>query len=344
MNMMYIGADVAKANVVLAMRIKGRVYKLPEITNDAAGFERLAQMIEQNKREHQAEQISLVIEPTGGYELGLAYFAHSRGWQVLMVNPKLVRDWAKSQGQRAKTDELDARLLANYAAERPENKPIPIWQPMPELVGQMDNLLGRRRDLEQLLQQERNRQDMYALRPTLSNDIVPNSISAIITAAIQALADIEQAIQDVIDRHPDVQEQLDQLDSIPGVGVKTLLPLFALLARWYAMTGGRGSDKALTAFVGLDPGTSQSGTRNRHGHISKTGDPEMRRLLFMAALGGKRGKNPLRDFYEGMVGRGKMRMVALIAAARKILLWAWAVFRSHTYFDPSKCAPKRLTN
>ena len=67
-------------------------------------------------------------------------------------------------------------------------------------------------------------------------------------------------------------------------------------------------------------------------------------LLFMAALGGKRGKNPLRDFYEGMVGRGKMRMVALIAAARKILLWAWAVFRSHTYFDPSKCAPKRLTN
>ena len=86
------------------------------------------------------------------------------------------------------------------------------------------------------------------------------------------------------------------------------------------MTGGRGSDKALTAFVGLDPGTSQSGTRNRHGHISKTGDPEMRRLLFMAALGGKRGKNPLRDFYEGMVGRGKMRMVALIAAARKILL------------------------
>ena len=344
MKVMYIGADVAKANVVLAMRVEGRVGKLPDIKNEPAGFEALAKLVEQNKRQHHIEEVCIVIEPTGGYELGLAYFAHSQGWQVLMVNPKLVRDWAKSQGQRAKTDELDAQLLANYAAERPENKPIPIWQPMPEMVAQLDNLLARRRDLEQLLQQEHNRQDMYALRPATSNDVVPITIDAIITAATQALADIEQAIQGLIDRHPDVKEQLDQLDSIPGVGVKTVLPLFALLARWDAMTGGQGSDKALTAFVGLDPGTSQSGTRNRRGHISKTGDPEMRRLLFMAALGGKRGKNPLRDFYQAMVGRGKLRMVALVASAHKILLWGWAIFRSHTYFDPSKCAPKRLTN
>ena len=185
---------------------------------------------------------------------------------------------------------------------------------------------------------------MYALRPALSNDIVPSSINAIITAATQALADIEQAMQDLIDRHPAVHEQLDQLDSIPGVGPKTLLPFFTLLARWDAMTGGRGSDKALTAFVGLDAVTSQSGTRTRRGHISKTGDPEMRRVLFMAALGGKRGKNPLHDFYEGLVGRGKLRMVAMVAAARKILLWGLAIFRSHSYFDASKCASKRLTN
>ena len=78
--------------------------------------------------------------------------------------------------------------------------------------------------------------------------------------------------------------------------------LFVLLAKWDVMTGGQGSDKALTTFVGLDARTDQSGTRNRRGHISKTGDPEMRRLLYMATLGGKRGKNPLRDFYERLVG------------------------------------------
>lgn len=344
MKVMTIGADVAKANVVLAMRVDGRVHKLPQVKNEPSGFEVLAQMIEQNTREHEVEQVCLVIEPTGGYELRLAYFAYSRGWQVIMVNPKLARDWAKSQGQRAKTDELDAQLLANYAAERPENKPLPTWRPLPEMVTQMDSLLARRRDLEQLLLQEHNRQDMYALRPALNNDVVPSSINAIISAATQALADIEQAIQDLIDRHPDIQIQLDQLDSLPGVGIKTILPLFALLARWDAITGGLGSIKALTAFVGLDPGTSQSGTRNRRGHISKTGDPEMRRILFMAVLGGKHGKNPLRDFYEGYLERGKLRMVAMVAAMHKLLGWALAIFRSHTYFDPTKCASKRLTN
>jgi transposase len=343
MNVMYIGADIAKANVVLAMRVNGRVHKLADVKNDAQGFEALAEMIRQGKSEHGAEKVCLVVEPTGGYELPLVYFGYQQGWAVHMVNPKRVRDWAKGHGQRAKTDELDARILANYGAEQPESKPLPVWQPMPKVITQLDDLLTRRRDLEQLLRQEHNRQDMYALRP-MPTDSVSASLHTIITTATQALADIEKAIQALIDQDPEMQKQIDQLDSIPGVGVKTVLPLFALLARWDAMTGGRGSDKALTAFVGLDARTDQSGTRNRRGHISKTGDPEMRRLLYMAALGGKRGKNPLRAFYERLVGRGKLRMVALVAAARKILLWGLAIFRSHSYFDPSKYASTPLTN
>jgi transposase len=343
MKVMYIGADVAKANVVLALRVNGQVHKLEAIKNEQAGFEALAEMIEQAKREHDAEKVCLVIEPTGGYELQLANFGYQHGWEVIMVNPKRVRDWAKGNGQRAKTDELDARMLANYGAEQLGNKPFPVWRPMPELIAQLDDLLTRRRDLEQLLLQERNRQDMYALRP-MTTDSVSISLNTIITITTQALADIEQAIQELIDRNPTMQEQIDQLDSIPGVGVKTVLPLFVLLAKWDAMTGGLGSDKALTAFVGLDARTDQSGTRNRRGHISKTGDPEMRRLLYMAALGGKRGNNPLHDFYERLVARGKLRMVALIAAAHKILLWGLAIFRSHSYFDPAKCASNLLTN
>lgn len=337
MKVMYIGADVAKANIVLALRVDGQVHKLSDVKNDPHGFEELAQAIARAKSKYGVDKVCLVVEPTGGYEQQLAYFGYQHDWDVIMVNPKRVRDWAKSQGQRAKTDALDARMLANYGAERPGNKPFPVWRPMPELIAQLDDLVTRRRDLEELLLQEHNRQDMYALRP-MTTDSVSTSLTTIISTATQALADIEQAIQELIDQNPAMQEQIDQLDSIPGVGVKTVLPLFVLLAKWDAMTGGQGSDKALTAFVGLDARTDQSGTRNRRGHISKTGDPEIRRLLYMAALGGKRGKNPLRDFYERLVGRGKLKMVALVAAAHKILLWGLAIFRSHAYFDPAKCA------
>ena len=147
-------------------------------------------------------------------------------------------------------------------------------------------------------------------------------------------------LEELIDQHPDMGEQIDQLDSIPGVGKKVRLDLFVLLASWSAMTGGKGSDKALTAFVGLDAQTHQSGRRSRRGGISKVGDAHIRARLYMAVLGGLRTKQetPLSHFYHRLVERGKLKMVALVAAARKILMWAWAIFRTHSYFDAKKCA------
>lgn len=338
----YVGVDVAKEWLVSAILLPGQSMPSPlaQVNNDEAGFQALANQLEQIRAGQNgvASVLRVIVEPTGGYELRFITWAHARSWQVALVNPKQVRDSARGQGQRAKTDVLDARLLAQYAAERPKNKPLPLWQPLPETLSHLDTLVARRRELEQMLQQERNRQQVYTGRPGLSPS-VSTSVEAVTTALTRSLEDINGAIQELIDQHPDIQEQIDQLDSIPGVGAKTVLPLFVLLARWHVLTGGRGSDKGLTAFVGLDAQTSQSGRHTSRGGISKMGDPEMRRLLFMAALGGKRGKqdNPLRLFYDRLVGRGKLRMVALVAASRKILLWAWAIFRTHTYFDPSKC-------
>lgn len=340
---MYVGVDVAKEGLVSAVLLPGQSTPSPlaQVNNDEAGFQALANQLEQIRAGQDGVasvlRVIVVVEPTGGYELRFITWAYARGWQVGLVNPKQVRDWARGQGQRAKTDVLDARLLAQYAAERPKNKPLPLWQPLPETLNHLDTLVARRREVEQMLQQERNRQQAYTGRPGVS-PAVSTSVEAVTTALTRALEDVNRAIQELIDQHPDIQEQIDQLDSIPGVGDKTVLPLYVLLARWYILTGGRGTDKGLTAFVGLDAQTSQSGRHTGHGGISKMGDPEIRRLLFMAALGGKRGKqdNPLRLFYERLVGRGKLRMVALVAAARKILLWAWAIFRTHTYFDPRK--------
>ena len=337
MKVMYVGCDIAKNEGVVAVNVKGEIIKLPAVDNNEAGFKALARELKKVQQKHRGYKIQVVLEPTGGYEMALASFAHQQGWQVCRVNPKQVREWANSQGQRAKTDELDARMLAEYVAGRPKNKQLPLWQPLPESLAQLDSLLNRRRDLEQMLLQESNRQMIYADRPGLDQAVL-GSLTALTATLDQSLADVNAAIDTLINNDPDMRLQLDQLDSIPGVGEKVVLPLYVLLAKWHAITDGVGSAKALTAFVGLDPQTHQSGQSTRRGGISKTGDPEMRRLLYMAALGGKRGNNPLHDFFERLVGNGKLRMVALIAAARKILLWGLAIFRSHSYFDPKICA------
>ena len=341
--LMYVGVDVAKEQLVCALLAEGQVTPRPmaDVGNDGAGFEALAKHVNQAcaKQGVLATDFTLrlVVEPTGGYERRLVHWAHARGWEVVLVNTKQVHDWVKGKGQRAKTDALDAQMLARFAAEPRENKPLPLWKPMPETIACLDALTDRRRDLERMLRQERNRDQMSAGQPGF-DQAVTSSISAVMAALLASLTDIECRVEELTQQHPDIQEQIDQLDSIPGVGAKTVMPLFVLLARWHTMTGGLGSPKALSAFVGLDAKTHDSGKSKRHGGISRTGDPEMRASLYMAALGGKRGKgdNPLRDFFDRLVKRGKPKKVALVAAARKLLMWAWAIFCSHTYFDPNK--------
>ena len=104
--------------------------------------------------------------------------------------------------------------------------------------------------------------------------------------------------------------------------------------RFDAITHGLGTAKQLTAYAGLDPVPYQSGTSvNRPSGISKAGDNLMRQYLYLGALGGRRGNNPLADFYQRLIDRGKHKMVALIACARKILVWSWAVFKQKTAYE-----------
>ena len=211
---LYVGVDVAKAELVSALYVPGRDTRLPTVSNDATGFEALATHVEAARG---TATVRLIVEPTGGYEGGLLVWAHARGWQVVLVNARQVRDWAKGQGQRAKTDALDARLLAHYAAERPENRPLPLWQPLPEALTRLDTLVARRRELEQMAQMERNRQAMYATRPGMDAH-VGESVAAVLAALSAALEEVNRAIEELIDQRPDIQAQLDQLDSLPGVG------------------------------------------------------------------------------------------------------------------------------
>lgn len=333
MSKIYLGVDVAQAKVDGAVWLNEQSQKLGVFSNDQAGFEQLAQTVAQVAPA--AESYQLVLEPTGGYELALVAFAHQQGWLVSLPNPKQVRDWAKGQGRRAKTDQLDAAMLAQYGAQQQ-----PRTQPqLPEALQQLESLLARQQDLQQLLRQEQNRKHALEKRPVVAEP-VRQSLAQVTTLLEAQLNQLEQALEALIKSQAAWATKLRLLRSVSGVGPKIAPHLLALLLRWEVVTQGQGSPKALTAHLGLDPTPFDSGSSvHKRPAISKMGDPHLRNLLYMGALGGVRGHNPLRAFYQGLVGRGKAKKLALVAAARKILIWAWAVFRSASPFDPKKVDP-----
>ncbi len=330
MDFVALGVDIAAATFTAAIWQHGKGLFLGTFPNSPEGFAQLAALPDLAK----ARAIHLVLEPTGGYELPLAHFALSLGWRVSLPNPKQVRDFARGCGRRAKTDPQDALVLARFAAEGE----APAWKPLPEEVAELDSLQRRKEEVEKLLRQEHNRRASLQQRPH-QHVAVPSSLERIIKVLEEELASLNRAIEEHVGQHAELVVAVRRLRTVPGVGAQTVVPLLILLWRWERLTEGQGSAKGLTAFVGLDPQPYTSGTSvHKVASISRMGDGGMRRRLFMGTLGGVRGRNPLRAFYERLVGRGKKKKVALVAAARKLLIWAWKVFQTQTDFDPAKVA------
>lgn len=329
MSKVWLGVDIAKANFVAAI-IGEQEVVLGTFDNQWPGFEQLLSALAQGQPAA-ADETHLILEPTGGYELALVAFAYEQGWQVSLPNPKQVRDWAKGMGQRTKTDRQDALMLARYgAACQPQAQ-----APLPSEVSELDSLLKRRRDLEQMVQQEKNRLQEWSGRPGIAAPVL-DSLTQVLEALQEALRQVEDAIEAHLRQHTHLHQARQRLLTVPGIGPKIVLPLVVLLYRWQALTNGQGSAKGLTALVGLDPKTHVSGrTVFRHPAISKMGNGEMRRLLYMGALSAVHGHNPLHTFYERLVGRGKVRKLAVVAAARKLLTWAWAIFMRQVTWNPA---------
>jgi transposase len=332
MAVLWLGVDVAQASLVSALWSDGQAIRLQDCPNTPAGFLALASQLEQAMQTAQASCVHVILEPTGGYELAFAAFALGQGCTVSRPNPAQVREWARGRGYRAKTDQVDARMLAHYGAEvRP-----PRWQPVPAEVSELELLLRRKEDLEQLLRQEQNRKHALGQRPGVP-EAVGKSLERVIGALEQELDELEQTIKRHLGQHAELRRVAKRLRSVPGIGAKNVLWVLVVLTRWQTLTEGQGDAKGLVAYAGLDPQAFASGSSvQKRASISRKGERMMRRRLFLGALGGVRGKNVLRTFYQRLVGRGKAKKAALIAAARKILVWAWAVFRDQTTFDPTK--------
>ncbi len=275
-----VGIDMAKATFTAAYWREGRGQGLGTYPNTPDGFAAVADRLDAELTG--GGSLHLVLEPTAGYELALAGFAYQRGWQVSLPNPKQVRDWARGIGRRAKSDTLDAVLLAQYGAER---RP-PCWRPLAAEISELESLLRRKDDVEQMIRQERNRQHALVGRPNVAG-AVAETISRVIAALDETLREIEEVIAAHLRTHPTLLQDAKRLRSVPGIGAKNVAYILVLVHRWLTLTDGQGTEKGLAAYIGLDPQTYESGTSvHRRAVISRMGDQAVRRRLFMGALGG----------------------------------------------------------
>lgn len=325
-----VGVDMAKKSFTASYRVGEVDYELGTFANEMAGYEALQVALSKGGKQHDLEQVQLIVEATGGYEASLLAYAYAQEWWVSMPNPAKVRNWAKGVGYRAKTDKVDARILAHYGVER---RP-PLRPQLATEVSELDSLLKRRLDLEQALQKEKTRLSEMSGRPGISSQVC-TSFQQVIDALTDALAEIEQAIDELQQTYEPFQLERNRLLPLPGVGPKVVDPLMVKLMQFHNLTSGQGDSRGLVAFIGFDPRPYDSGSSvYKQPSISKMGDSELRRLLYMGALGAISGNNPLRTFYRRLLDRGKAKKVALVAVARKLLVWAWTLFSRQSQWNP----------
>jgi transposase len=298
----YLGIDVAKDTLELASEPAGIGGTL---SNDATGHAALVAQC-------QAHAMALIVlEATGGYESAVVAALAQAGLPVIVVNPRQVRDFAKALGQLAKTDRMDARVLALFGARvRPPVRPLPD-----EATQELEALLTRRRQLLEMLHAERQR------LPRARGREVRRNLQGHIRWLEHSLIDTDATLEAAIQASPvwRVQDQL--LQSVPGVGptlARTLLGLVPEL--------GQLDRHAIAALVGVAPLARDSGTL-RGRRTCWGGRPAVRTVLYMAALTAARWNPVLRAFYQRLRTAGKPAKVALTAVARKLLVLLNAILR-----------------
>jgi transposase len=288
-----VGIDVSKAQLDVEIRPSG---EKQSFANDKVGNKALVKWLAK------IAPTLIVLEATGGYERQVTRALVSTDLPAVVVNPRQVRDFAKATGQLAKTDSIDAGVLAHFAEViRPELRPLPD-----AVTLELRALTSRRRHLLEMIAAENNRLEM-------TSKAVRKSINAHVGYLEQALERINQELDRAIEQSPIWKENEDLLRSAKGIGPVTSRTLLAELPEL-----GTLDRKQIAALVGVAPFNRDSGSLKGRRSIWG-GRAPVRGALYMATLVATRRNPVIRDFYNRLMAKGKLFKVALVACMRKLL-------------------------
>lgn len=293
----HIGIDVSKASLEVSPFDKGQ----PSVPNTLAGIRVLLGRLQKKN-----DSFMICCEATGGYERLLVEACHASDIPIAVVNARQVRDFAKSKGILAKTDAIDAKVLADYATQNP-----PRLTPKLECWRKKAKAIHVRLDeVKRMLTQERNRLD------TLGDPMVIGMIKRHIRNLEGQVSALNTQLAKLVKTEAAFRDLCDRLMAVKGIGIITATALIAFLPEI-----GRVGDSQLVALAGLAPFCQDSGTWKGQRHISG-GRSLLRSTLYMPAISASRTNPILKDFYDGLIKRGKPAKVALTAVMRKMVCLA----------------------
>jgi len=303
--MTFVGIDVSKQKLDMHVRPSGEEWS---VSNDARGHAELVRKLSS------LSPTLIVLEATGGYQAAVAAELGANKLPVAVVNPRQVRDFAKATGRLAKTDGIDAAVLAHFAESiRPEPRPMPD-----ELTVELQALVTRRRQLIDMRTAESNRLETCRVVPVRRN------IQKMINLLTKQIGKVENDIDTTIKGSPLWREREDLLSSISGVGSTTARTLLTQLPEL-----GKLNRRKIAALVGVAPFNDDSGQRTGVRKI-RGGRGEVRSVLYMATISAVRHNPSLRRMYQRLLSRGKRKKLALIACARKLITILNAMVKTNT--------------
>ena len=309
MDAIVVGIDVSKDRLDVAVRPTGEMFV---VSRDAEGLDALiAKLTPLAPR-------AVAVEATGGYETVVAASLAAAGLAIVVVNPAQVRSFAQALGKRAKSDPIDAGVIAHFVeATRPQIRPLPD-----EETRLLADLVARRRQIVAMIVAERQRQKR------LTNRRLQKSISRLLAALQKELSSLETDIDETVRGSPAWREKEDLLASVPGVGKTIARTLLAELPEL-----GTLDRRKVAALVGLAPWTRQSGKWKGKSFIGG-GRADVRSTLFLGAMVAARHNPDLKVFRDRLVAAGKPKLVALVATARKLLTILNAILRDQKPWRP----------
>jgi transposase len=302
-----VGIDVSKDWLDMIVIPSGETWRTK---NEEEAIRELIKKLEQLKPER------IVLEATGGYEQLAAIQIYLAGLPLCRVNPRRVRYFARSLGQLAKTDKLDAKILAVFG-ERIEP---PLTRLSSENEQILSALITRREQITSFLVAERNR--LHTAPKKLHS-----SLNEHITWLKNQLKQLEREINDFVNSNPDFKEKSDLLLEVQGVGKKTAAKLIADVPEL-----GSCDRKQIAALVGVAPYNRDSGNKNGQRSI-RGGRPDVRSILYMATLTATRCNPVIREMYQRLLKTGKKKKVAIVACLRKLLTILNAIIRDRSRWN-----------
>jgi transposase len=312
-----LGIDVSKADFhcCLLDETKRAQERFP---NTRTGFRKVIKWV----KSQGCSDVTVCMEATGAYWRGLATALHAANMTVSVVNPSRTAFFARSQLRRTKTDTVDAQMLAEFCQSQ---KPRP-WAPeAPEIL----ELRGLRTYRKQLVQQRTALKQLVA--QVCVNKVLKAAHAAQLRATEKTIDTVNREIRSLVQRHSSLSESVGRVSSIKGIGLVAATAIVSLLP----MDRLRNA-KAAASYAGLSPSERQSGT-SVHGkpRICKTGNSELRRDLYMAALTAKRFNPLFKEFAARLTAKGKPAKVVIVAVMRKLLVLAYTLLKNRTMFVPA---------